>query len=213
MTKQYNDNWYIFLILVFYFLVISFLSNHLLLSNILFYDTFSEQLTIEKIDKLISFINKWKWLGYVFIPIMYLLKFSVIALILLIGFFFIDKKVSFSLLFKAVMLAEIPFLLIPLIKLFWFLFIQTQYTFNDLQYFYPLSALQLFDVKSLPTWQIYPLQLLNMFELVYWVLLAYWLKRLLNITLTKGMEIVIGSYGTSLLLWIVFITFLSLNAT
>lgn len=213
MTKQYNDNWYIFLILVFYFLVISVLSNHLLLSNILFYDTFSEQLTIEKIDKLISFINKWKWLGYVFIPIIYLLKFSLISLVLLIGFFFIDKKVSFSLLFKAVMLAEIPFLLIPLIKLFWFLFIQTQYTFNDLQYFYPLSALQLFDIKSLQTWQIYPLQLLNMFELVYWVLLAYWLKRLLNITLTKGMEIVIGSYGTSLLLWIVFITFLSLNAT
>lgn len=111
------------------------------------------------------------------------------------------------------MLAEIPFLLVPLIKLFWFLFVQTDYTFNDLQYFYPLSALQLFEVKSLATWQIYPLQLVNIFELVYWILLAYWLKRLLNITLTKGMELVVTSYGTGLLLWVVFITFLSLNAT
>jgi len=111
------------------------------------------------------------------------------------------------------MLAEIPFLLVPLIKLFWFLFIQTQYNFNDLQYFYPLSALQLFEIKTLATWQIYPLQLLNVFEMVYWVLLAYWLKRLLNITLTKGMEVVIASYGTGLLLWVVFVTFVSLNAT
>lgn len=193
--------------------VIGFLNNHLLISDNLFYNTFAEQLTAEKIDGLIEQTQKWAWLGYVFIPVMYLLKFSIIALVLLTGFFFIDQKVSFSILFRAVMLAEIPFLLIPLIKLFWFLFIQTQYTFNDLQYFYPLSALQLFDVKSLPTWQIYPLQLLNVFELVYWVLMAYWLKRLLNITLTKGMEIVIGSYGTSLLLWVVFVTFLSLNAT
>ncbi len=110
------------------------------------------------------------------------------------------------------MLAEIPFLVVPVIKLFWFLFIQTHYTLNDLQYFFPLSALQLFDVKSLPKWQIYPLQLFNVFELIYWVLLAYWLKKLLNLSLNKSMEVVASSYGTGLLLWVVFITFLSLNA-
>jgi hypothetical protein len=189
------------------------LSNQLLISETLYYNTFSEQLTEEKIEEAFSFNQKWSWLGYVFIPIIYLLKFSFISLVLLTGLFFINKTVSFSVLFKAVMLAEIPFLLIPLIKLFWFLFIQTQYTFNDLQYFYPLSALQLFDVKSLAIWQIYPLQLLNVFEMVYWGMLAYWLKRLLNITLTKSMEMVIASYGTGLLLWVVFVTFLSLNAT
>jgi hypothetical protein len=189
------------------------LSNQLLISETLYYNTFAEQLTAEKIDGLIEQTRKWSWLGYVFIPIIYLLKFSLISLVLLTGLFFIDKKVRFPTLFKAVMLAEIPFLLVPLIKLFWFLFIQTQYNFNDLQYFYPLSALQLFEIKTLATWQIYPLQLLNVFEMVYWVLLAYWLKRLLNITLTKGMEVVIASYGTGLLLWVVFVTFVSLNAT
>jgi hypothetical protein len=203
----------IFSYICIYLVTTALLFNTFLISDTLYYNSFSEQLTAEKIEEAFSFNQKWAWLGYVFIPIIYLLKFSLISLVLLTGFFFIDKKVSFSLLFKAVMLAEIPFLLVPLIKLFWFLFIQTHYTFNDLQYFYPLSALQLFDVKSLPTWQIYPLQLLNVFELAYWVLLAYWLKRLLNITLTKGMEVVIASYGTGLLLWVVFVTFLSLNAT
>ncbi|NBA78875.1 hypothetical protein GOQ04_25205 [Emticicia sp. ODNR4P] len=109
------------------------------------------------------------------------------------------------------MLAEIPFLIVPVIKLFWFLFIQTHYDLNDLQYFFPLSALQLFDVQKLPSWQVYPLQLMNVFELIYWVLLAYWLKKLLNLSLNKSMEVVASSYGTGLLLWVVFITFLSLN--
>jgi hypothetical protein len=212
MILAFKSLYFFLFIIAFSFLVV-FFSNKLLISERIYYNTFAEQLTAEKIDGLIEQTQKWSWLGYVIIPIIYLLKFSLISLVLLTGFFFFDKKVSFSLLFKAVMLAEIPFLLVPLIKLFWFLFIQTQYNFNDLQYFYPLSALQLFEVKNLSTWQIYPLQLLNVFELAYWVLLAYWLKRLLNITLTKGMEVVIVSYGTGLLLWVVFITFLSLNAT
>ena len=206
-------NIHFFFIIIIILLAITYLSNQLLISETLYYNTFAEQLTAEKIDGLIEQTRKWSWLGYVFIPIIYLLKFSLISLVLLTGLFFIDKKVRFPTLFKAVMLAEIPFLLVPLIKLFWFLFIQTQYNFNDLQYFYPLSALQLFEIKTLATWQIYPLQLLNVFEMVYWVLLAYWLKRLLNITLTKGMEVVIASYGTGLLLWVVFVTFVSLNAT
>ena len=208
-----STNIFLFWVIIIFSLVVVFLSNNFLISESLYYNTFAEQLTAEKIDGLIDQTQKWSWLGYVIVPIIYFFKFSLIALILLTGFFFINKTVSFSVLFKAVMLAELPFLFLPLIKLFWFLFVQTNYTFNDLQYFYPLSALQLFDVKSLAIWQIYPLQLLNVFEMVYWGLLAYWLKRLLNITLTKSMEMVIASYGTGLLLWVVFITFLSLNAT
>lgn len=208
-----STNIFLFWVIIIFSLVLVFLSNNFLISESLYYNTFAEQLTAEKIDGLIEQTQKWSWLGYVIVPIIYFFKFSLIALILLTGFFFINKTVSFSVLFKAVMLAELPFLFLPLIKLFWFLFVQTNYTFNDLQYFYPLSALQLFDVKSLAIWQIYPLQLLNVFEMVYWGLLAYWLKRLLNITLTESMEMVIASYGTGLLLWVVFVTFLSINAT
>jgi len=188
-----------------------YFTNQLLFSETIYYNTFAEQLTAEKIDGLIKETHQWAWLGYVFVPIFYAIKFLLISLILLTGFFFFENKVGFAVIFRAVILAEIPFLVVPVIKLFWFLFIQTHYDLNDLQYFYPLSALQLFDVKSLPTWQVYPLQLFNIFELIYWVLLAYWLKKYINISLNRSMEIVASSYGTGFLLWCVFITFLSLN--
>lgn len=201
----------LFVLIMFLVIGFTFLSNQLLISETLYYNTLAEQLTLEKIGELIEQSHKWAWIGYILVPIIYYMKFLLVALVLQTGFFFFERKVSFSIIFKAVMLAEIPFLVVPVIKLFWFLFIQTQYTLTDLQYFFPLSALQLFEVKNLPSWQIYPLQLLNVFELIYWVLLAYWLKRLLNISLNKSMEVVASSYGTGLVLWVVFITFLSLN--
>jgi hypothetical protein len=183
-----------------------------LMSDALFYDNFAEQLIAEKIEAILAQMHKWAWINYIVIPLIYLIKFTLVALVLLTGFFFFDKKVDFSQIFKAVILAEIVFLLVPIINLLWFMFVQTQYTFQEIQYFHPLSVLQLFDAKSLPKWQIYPLQLFNVFELIYWVLLAYWLKKILNISLNKSMEVVASSYGTGLILWVVFITFLSLNA-
>jgi hypothetical protein len=204
-------NQYLFLIIMTLSLMVNFGINYFLISDTLYYNDLAEQLTTEKIDILVKQFHKWGWLSYVAIPITHLIKFLIIALVLFTGFYFFDTKVSFSLLFKSTMLAEIPFLIVPFIKLCWFLFVQTQYDFKDLQYFYPLSALQLFDIKNLSSWQIYPLRLLNIFEIIYWLLLAYWLKHLLNITLTKGMQVVASSYGTSLLLWVVFVVFLSLN--
>jgi hypothetical protein len=206
-----SKNITVFLLLVALIVLLTCLTNLFLISDTLYYNTFIEQLSVEKIEGIIEESHKWAWLGYLLVPVIYYIKLSLIALVLQTGFFFFDRKVSFSIIFKAVMLAEIPFLIVPVIKLFWFLFIQTHYTLNDLQYFFPLSALQLFDAQKLPSWQVYPLQLMNVFELIYWVLLAYWLKKLLNLSLNKSMEVVASSYGTGLLLWVVFITFLSLN--
>ncbi len=204
-------NRYLYMAIIAYTWILTFTLNQFLVSNTLYYNSYSEQLTIERIEGIIEESHKWAWLGYLLVPVIYYIKLSLIALVLQTGFFFFERKVSFSIIFKAVMLAEIPFLIVPVIKLFWFLFIQTHYDLNDLQYFFPLSALQLFDVQKLPSWQVYPLQLMNVFELIYWVLLAYWLKKLLNLSLNKSMEVVASSYGTGLLLWVVFITFLSLN--
>ena len=205
-------NLQIFCIIAFFLIFMSYIQNKLIITDDLYLNSsIGEQIGFERVEEILDKQKRYEWISYLIIPIIYLLKFSIIALVLLTGFFFFEKKVNFSVIFKAVIFAEIPFLIVPIIKLVWFLFIQTHYTFEDVQYFFPLSALQLFDVKSLPAWQIYPLQLFNVFELIYWVLLAYWLKKLLNISLNKSMEVVASSYGTGLVIWVVFITFLSLN--
>jgi hypothetical protein len=109
------------------------------------------------------------------------------------------------------------FLGVGVLKIVWFYFFQTNYTLEDLQYFYPLSALNIVGYKGLDAWLIYPLQVLNLFELAYWLLLSYFVGMLAFIEKYKGkpmdlgFKIVASSYGSALLLWVVVVMFFTLN--
>lgn len=98
-------------------------------------------------------------------------------------------------------------------KTVWFYFFQADYNLEDLQYFYPLSALNIIGYEGLQPWFIYPFQVLNLFELAYWLILAYLIDKELGIDKKKdtGIKIVASSYGVSLLIWVVGIMFFTLN--
>lgn len=80
-----------------------------------------------------------------------------------------------------------------------------------MQYFYPLSALNIIGYEGLQSWFIYPFQLINLFELAYWVILAYLIGKEFNENTDKGLSIVASSYGVSLLIWVVGMMFFTLN--
>jgi len=194
------------------------LSNSILKFEILFINSLSEILTQNQIEEYLNFKKKWQLLSYLIIPILLLIKMSIIASIIYIGAFFYSKaKVTFKQLFNAVVKAEFVFLGVGVLKIVWFYFFQTNYTLEDLQYFYPLSALNIVGYKSLDAWFIYPLQVLNLFELAYWLLLAYFIGKMAFTEKDKGkpmdlgFKIVASSYGSALLLWVVVVMFFTLN--
>jgi hypothetical protein len=115
------------------------------------------------------------------------------------------------LLFQIVLIAEFLFILPSLIKLIWFLFFETDYDLADLQTFYPLSLLNLIDTESIPQWSLYPIQLLNVFEVVYWCILAYGIALVAKERWPKMLGLVASSYGVGLFVWVVFITFITIN--
>ena len=106
---------------------------------------------------------------------------------------------------------KILFLLIIIVKTTWFYFFQTDFTLEDLQYFYPLSALNIIGYQGLEPWYIYPFQVINLFEVAYWFILSYLIGKELNETTEKGLSIVASSYGVGLLIWVVGVMFLTLN--
>jgi hypothetical protein len=122
-----------------------------------------------------------------------------------------NVKILFSELFRMVILAEFVFLLQALIKLLWFIFIQTDYTIKDLQYFYPLSAINLFEYNQIEPYWLYPLKLINVFELTYWVILAYGLSKIIKQDISESMKIILSSYVPALLVWTVFKVFMSIQ--
>ena len=199
-------------------LLIGNLLNFLLNLDELYVYSIHKKITSNLIDEYLSNYNKLKWFSYVIIPLFLLVKTTLIASIIYIGTFFYSKaKVTFKQLFNAVVKAEFVFLGVGVLKIVWFYFFQTSYTLEDLQYFYPLSALNIVGYKGLDNWFIYPLQTLNLFELAYWLLLAYFIGKLAFTEKDKGkpmdlgFKIVASSYGSALLLWVVVVMFFTLN--
>lgn len=197
------------------------LSKYFLNIDKLIYYSLVQNLSKTQIKEFFEMQNQWKWVGYVFTPVFILLKTILVASVLYIGTFFYSKvKVTFKQLWDVVLKAEFLFLLVGVCKIIWFYFFQTTYTLEDLQYFYPLSALNIIGYKGLEPWFIYPLQTLNVFEVVYWFILAYYISRLASPTknvseykpnLDFGLKIVMASYGSALLLWVVVVMFFTLN--
>jgi hypothetical protein len=193
-------------------IVLAEITNSVLDFKGLLYNSLSDQLTRTQIATMFEFQDQWHWLSWVFVPVFLVVKTSIIASVLYIGVFFFSKKqLSFGQLFGHVVTAELVFLLVPIFKMGWFYFFDTQYKLEDIQNFFPLSALNIIGYQGLEAWFIYPFQTLNLFELAYWLLLAYFLGKATETNMDKGLKIVACSYGPALLLWVVVIMFFTLN--
>lgn len=201
----------LFVILVLSALILNILSQKLLNINDLVINSFSETFTQEQVEQMLELKNGWQWIQYFLIPLLLFFKVLIISAILDVGCFFFSKEIKYKKLFNMVIKAEFVFLLVLFCKTSWFYFFQTGYTLEDLQYFYPLSALNIIGYKGLQPWFIYPFQVLNLFELAYWFILAYLLGKEIKETTEKGFVIISSSYGVGLLIWIVGVMFLTLN--
>ena len=106
-------------------------------------------------------------LQYISIPLIYAWKFTSLGFVLWMGCFLFGYRVTFSQCWGIVLIAEFVFLIPELIKIIWFLFIQSDPNFYEIQAFYPLSLMNLVDYQDLPTRYAYPFKALNLFEPLY----------------------------------------------
>jgi len=147
------------------------------------------------------FINA---LQYFSIPIVYLYKFTVIAFILWVGCFMFGYKVFYSKLWQLVMFAECIFFGAELLKIGWFVFIETDPEIWDVKAFYPLSLINLFDYREVPDAWHYPLKAINIFEVLYWAILVYGIQYLSRKRFDISLYIVLSSYVLWFFLWLIF---------
>lgn len=200
-----------FLVLIFIMSGFAFLSNYLLIYEDIYFNSFSEQLTYDQIKEIINQNKNWAWVSYIILPIITLIKITLVASCLSLGLFFVSNRFSFKATFSVALEAEFVFLLPILLRILWFAIFQTDYTLQDLQFFYPLSALNFFDSTQVQPWLIYPLQLFNVFEIIFWVLLARGISQLIERDMGKSLEVVMASYGTGLVLWVSVVMFITVS--
>jgi len=206
-------NTFLFFLLIVITFAFAVLYKQLLDFDELLINSLAERITSNQIEEFLSFQKKWQWLYYFILPLLLFIKISIIALILDVGCFFFDKEIKYKKLFNIVAKAEFVFLGVIILKTIWFYVFQQDYTLENLQYFYPLSALNIVGYEGLQTWFIYPFQVINLFEFAYWFILASLISKELKTTTSKGFSIVASSYGVALLIWVVGVMFFTLNTS
>jgi hypothetical protein len=153
------------------------------------------------------------WIGYAFIPVMLLLKFTLISTVIYTAVFFfnLNDKAGFGTVFKVVVASEIVFVIVALIRFLWFFFFGGNYDLNDLNFFYPLSLINLFEISEVDKIWIYPLQIINLFQIIYILLISWALKNVCKIGDALSEKIVLSSYLPAMAIWIVLIMFITLE--
>lgn len=191
--------------------LIGVLSNEILVSDSLYYDFFDQQMSYDRITEFLSINRRLTWIIYLLIPIYLFVKITIVATCLAVGVLLFGYNVDFRKLFHVALLSDFVFLIPPILKLVWFVLIAPGYDLADLQFFFPLSAFNLLGSDDVEPWLFYPLQIVNVFEVIYCILLSLGIKNILDESFGKSAAIVLSSYGVSLLLWVTFVIFITIS--
>ena len=148
---------------------------------------------------ILKAINAIKFLS---IPLVYLWKFTVIAFVIWIGCFMFGYRVTYTQCWGVVIGAEYIFLLPEILKIIWFIVVDTDPTYNDISGFYPLSLIHF--VEALDKRWAYPLRALNVFEIIYWFLLVQGIHHYARKDKKYVWIIVTCSYILIFFLWLLF---------
>lgn len=148
-----------------------------------------------------------KWI-YIDDALYIFLKSNFVALLLYTALYLASLPVQFLPVLGIVIRAEFVFLLAAAGKVLWFHLAFPHGTLADWHRLYLLSVLSLFP--EAPADWTYALQTLNVFELVYCLLLAAGIKSLTAIGFLPSLKLVLASYLPALLIWVISVTFCTL---
>ncbi len=192
-------------------LLIAYYTNSFILNDTLYYNSYGEKISLERIEKFLTRQNEYRWAGYTLLPVVIVLKILLITICLYIGLFFAETTAKFNKIIQIVLLSEFVFVFAGLIRIIWLDFFFEAERLEDIQQFAPLSLYSLLNINSIPAYLAYPLQLINLFEIGYILVLAFLLSKLIEENFKRSLGYVLSGYGVGLLLWCVVVVFLQLQ--
>ena len=151
------------------------------------------------------------FLSYALIPVTIAIKMTLVAFCLMAGLLLTSQKLSFSILFRIVLFAESAFVASTLFRLLVLAFSHTIDSLGQYMAFAPLSLFSFFHATSVPNWMVYPLQTIDVFQLLYVYFLAKGLQLYLKRPFKDSLEQVVGSYGLGLFTCMILFAFISIT--
>ncbi len=203
IQKKFTQEWFdfnpilLFLVLCLLAFLIVYLKKSFLINELAAFEILEERGEM-------GVFNIFYSLQYFTIPVFYLYKLTLTSFLLWVGCFMFGYKLSFKVLWKLILLLETWFLIPELVKLFWFLGIESQPDYWDIKAFYPLSLMHFFDYQDIQNRWHYILKALNLFEVVYWFMMVYGIYFLSGKKLSYAYAIVFSSYVLFFFIWLLY---------
>ncbi|MGW8122728.1 hypothetical protein ACV07N_08705 [Roseivirga echinicomitans] len=150
--------------------------------------------------------KKWKWIGIPISALTLLIKTTIVASIIWLGVYLTKSTLPYQQIWKNVIFAQLVFSLKGYFLLYIALF-NSDFNLELIYGYHPLSLTSLFQDENIETYLILIFQSLNLFEVAYWFLLAYFLSKELKGTFNDGLKVVVSSYIPAFTLWLITVTF------
>jgi len=99
-----SDLWISATSLILLTILIAFLHQNILLTNDLLIDHWDNQLSIAQINGILELKDSWSWISYLLIPVIYLIKFTLITLWILSATILFGYKNTFKEIFRVVII-------------------------------------------------------------------------------------------------------------
>jgi hypothetical protein len=201
--------WWYFGLLCVGSLLAMYIQSELILTDEVYYNTLGEQLTLERIKQVLDAQKKYVWIGYVLVPLMIVIQAFLITLCLNVGVILLDWKIPFRKLYGIVIKSSVTFLLYKLVIIFVLLMVDVDKV-EDMMKADKFSLLSLLGQNSVPKWMYYPFQTVNVFEIIFVVLLGYGISYLKDEEKPR-IGFVLSTYGVGLIFWVLFVVFIMIN--
>ncbi len=198
-----------FSLYIFMYLGLSVYIDYFILTDLVYYEFYFDKFSESRVYELLDFRKEWLWVTYPIKLLIQLIALQIPAMLIYLGLYLAKYEISYKKVFGLVLTSEFVFFIPLLIKIIWFSYHPV--SMEAVRLFAPLSLLSLFDAESLQEWLFYPFKVLNVFEVVYWILLAFLLAKYLKSSIDAMLKIVLGYYVSFLFCWVVFVMFISLG--
>ena len=205
------------LLVIFFSLILIYLDKTYITTDSKIFDFLAKDYPSSVVQNYMDSQKKWWWVSYVTTPVLIGIKVLLVAFCLNFVKIISEKleDVKFRDILTVVLIAEFVFIIAGFYKFFNFYLIDTDYTLETLQTYYPLSLINYNEAISTEKWLAYPLQLVNVFELMYWGVLAWGIWQLADnkISYLRSFGYVALTYGIGLLFWVGVVCFLILSVS
>ena len=212
-----KNNLLLSLTIIFFYLILTFVDKTFIVSESKIFDYLANKYPSSVVQNYMESQKKWWWVSYAMIIVLIVTKVLLVAFCLNFVKIISEKleDVKFRDILTVVLIAEFVFIIAGFYKFFNFYLIDTDYTLETLQTYYPLSLINYKEAISTEKWLAYPLQLANVFELMYWGVLAWGIWQLADkkISYQRSLGYVALTYGVGLLFWVGVVCFLILSVS